>query len=71
MTHQTEIICDFCSENLSYSEGITLNYLHLINETAPNVNGYVIDVFMEPILNEDKYFCGLGCLEKWILKEKK
>lgn len=65
------IICDNCFEDLSHSEGITLNYLRLVNETAPHAGGYVIDVFMVPILDQDKIFCGLGCLKRWLDKESK
>lgn len=44
--------------------------LLLKSENLPTKNGISIDVFIQPPLNEEKRFCGFGCLEKWTIEKK-
>lgn len=66
-----KILCDNCDNDLSESDGITKYRLHLSCERAPHTGGMVLDVYIYPILEEDKHFCGFVCLKKWIEKQGK
>lgn len=66
-----KIQCDYCDNDLTYSDGITKHRLKLVCENAPYINCNVIDFYVYPILEEEKHFCGFGCLKKWMEKEGK
>lgn len=60
--------CDFCENDLTYSDGISQYRLNLNCIHCPHIGG-VIDVMIYPTLSEEKNFCGLGCLKKWLEKD--
>lgn len=66
-----QIKCDNCGRDLSYSNG---GYDHCLilkdREYGPDSN-IIIDYYIYPLLDEDKYLCDFGCLKKWMEKEKK
>ncbi len=41
--------------------------ISLKNVGLPPLGHVSIDFHIEPPLEEDLYFCGLGCLKKWII----
>jgi hypothetical protein len=45
-------------------------YLCLKSESLSPINGVSVDVFIQSPLEEEKRFCGFGCLKKWILENK-
>lgn len=61
-----EIKCDECRTDLTYSGGSYCHCLHLKNRKYGPKDGHIIDVYFHPIINEDKYFCDLNCLKKWL-----
>ncbi len=66
-----KILCDNCSADLTYSMG---GYDHCLclkdREYGPQGNA-VIDYYMRPLLEDEKIFCGFGCLRNWMNKEEK
>ena len=66
MGQEIKIICDNCNRDLTYSMG---GYDHCLmlkdRKFGPN-SSIVLDYYMNPLLESDKFFCGFGCLKKWI-----
>lgn len=65
---QTTITCDGCGNNLDGGTGYPGFRLILISEPLPMGGGPTCDIYVPPSINEDKYFCRLPCLKKWIEK---
>jgi len=64
MTIQIE--CDNCGEDLTYSRGAYSHSLVLKDSEYGPDSDFIYDVFIYPLLEEDKHFCGFGCLKKWM-----
>ena len=64
--------CDFCNSDLTHDHGCDAYKLTLSCERLPvNPESQIrYDVLICPILNCDYHFCGLGCLKKWVEKDK-
>ncbi len=63
--------CSFCGEDLrKLNRSITDYCLLLRAAELPNTTGVSIDVFVVPPIDKDHWFCGMGCLSKWIDKQK-
>ena len=64
--------CDYCGDKKfrQMNPDISDWCLLLKNELVPPVSNISIDVYIQPPLEEEKRFCGFGCLDKW-LQEKK
>lgn len=60
-----KILCDHCERDLTHSGGIIDHCLVLTDRNFGPNDGIVIDVYIYPLLDEPKYFCGFGCLNKW------
>ncbi len=68
---KTSISCDFCNSDLTYSNGGYDHCLHLIDRRYGPSGSIIIDYYMLPLLDEDLYFCGFMCLEKWFENRSK
>lgn len=63
---EIKIICDSCDRDITYT-GNSIDYrLALKNERIQSKEGAVTDMMVYPILDDDLYFCGKGCLKKYI-----
>jgi hypothetical protein len=70
MPKTVKISCDECGADLSYS-GNSVDYrVALLNESIPSRGGFVTDMMIYPALEQNAYFCGLGCLDKWRDRER-
>lgn len=59
--------CEACKQDLSTTEGIMAWRLHLGSEPIPMQAGCAtVDVYVHPHIDKDCYFCGFGCLKKWV-----
>lgn len=63
---KTEINCDYCGTDLTYSRGVYDYALCLKNRRLVVEGSCVIDYFSYPPIEHDCDFCGIGCLEKWV-----
>jgi hypothetical protein len=63
-------LCDNCEKDLTYSGGCIDHCLKLSDRHYGPSSDFVFDVYIYPLLKEDLFFCGFGCLEKWIEKRK-
>ena len=67
----SKILCNQCTGDLTYSMGGYDHCLTLKDRCYGPEGSAVSDYYMVPCLEEDKFFCGFGCLKKWIEKEGK
>ncbi len=61
--------CDFCNCDLTDSNGGSRWRLKLSNDVMnENSSMTTFDIFWIPPIEDDKdkYFCGFGCLKKWL-----
>jgi hypothetical protein len=65
-----KILCDNCYADLTYSRGGYDHCLHLEDRHYGPDSSIVVDYYMYPLLDNDAYFCGFECLEKWMEKRK-
>jgi hypothetical protein len=65
-----KILCDNCDADLTYSRGGYDHCLCLKNRHFGPDSSAVVDYYMYPLLDADVFFCGFGCLEKWMEKRK-
>ena len=65
-SHIHTITCDSCDRKLGFSESITDYYLSLTCHTCENLTGASLDLYMCPPIDQQKHFCGLGCLRNWL-----
>lgn len=61
-----KILCDYCNQDLTYSYGRFDHCLILKDRKYGPNSDAIIDCYICPIIDEDKYFCGKGCLKKWL-----
>lgn len=68
---ETTVNCDSCGAHLNAPTPYDADYyLTLRQDEAPHEPGHpVIDIYIHPILDSDKHFCGFKCLESWIKKK--
>lgn len=64
-----KIHCDNCGNDLTNDNGIDDYRLQLQCQKLPYGSNVRISVYVYPLLEEDKHFCGFGCLKKWMDKE--
>jgi len=62
--------CDNCDDDLTFSSGTTKFRLTLSSKHLPHDNSPTMDIYIYPPIECDKHFCGLGCLEQWLEKQK-
>ena len=65
---KTEITCDSCERKIERQIGYSTHFLSLSNMYMSPGGGVSYDVMELPILDDDLYFCGIGCLKNWINK---
>jgi len=70
MSRKMKILCDNCESDLTYSRGGYDHCLILSDRKYGPYCDMIIDYYIYPIIDEDKFFCGIGCLKKWLEKEK-
>lgn len=62
--------CSNCSSDLTHSEWSMDWRLELsATQMLPPENKKVMDVRLNPLLDQTHSFCGLGCLHKWVEEE--
>lgn len=62
--------CSNCGEDTKYSQLRGMDWRVKIEAQMKYPHGpAVADYNMLPPIEDDKYFCDLGCLRKWINKE--
>jgi hypothetical protein len=66
MGKQIQILCDNCSRDLTSTGASPQFRLHLMAEALPHTSVAIHAVMVYPPIKEDKYFCGLSCLEAWL-----
>lgn len=61
-------ICTSCKRilNTENKSGVDFFYLKLENVINLNKSMYSSDILFNPILDHDKFFCGLSCLRYWL-----
>lgn len=71
MPSQTKITCDGCGRDRTWT-GNSVDYrlalvVQRIPAGPPDRNGSVsvFDMMIHPPIDQDAYFCGLDCLDKW------
>ena len=64
-----KLLCDHCKTDLTYSRGGYDHCLRLSDRKFGPDSCAVADYYMEPLLDDEKIFCGFACLKKW-LEEK-
>ena len=69
MQYDADMKCDYCDRTID-SPYPGSQYLLLKPLPTPNTLKISLDFMMYPILQDEKKFCGLGCLGKWLEKEK-
>lgn len=60
-----KIVCEYCDDGLAQREGTPKWRLLLSAERVPHV-GRVLELYVPKPLDEDVYFCRLGCLVEWL-----
>lgn len=68
MPLESKITCDHCNADLTFSRGGYDHCLKLSDREYGPLGNIVLDYLIYPIIDKDKYFCGLGCLKKWTEK---
>lgn len=68
MPKEIKILCDNCNRDLTYSRGGYDHCLILSDRKYGPDSCWVTGYYMEPEIDGDKYFCGKGCLKRWLEK---
>lgn len=64
---EVTVNCDGCAGKVNEPTQCDRYYLRLSQGSAPHKRGYpTIDIYIHPMLDEDKHFCGFKCLQNWI-----
>lgn len=65
-----KVTCDHCGADLTTRSNVTDYRLRLSSESKPLCGGgTVTDMWIEPELDKDAYFCGIKCLLGWVKKK--
>lgn len=65
------VTCDFCERDLTFSGACLIPTLCLFEETRPAGTQVIVGNNWVPMINGTKHFCGLKCLELWVLNKNK
>ena len=65
---ETKITCDYCEQDLTSTGSYPMYRLRLAAERLPHDCSAIYDIYIIPPIENDNYFCGLGCLGKWLEK---
>lgn len=66
MSKKVKYICDACERDITYSQGGYEHSLILYDRKYGPDSNIIITYYMYPLLDEEKIFCGFGCLKKWL-----
>lgn len=66
MPKKVTVTCDTCERDLSVSGGADAYRLVLAPEKLPHPGGVHLDIMVYPPIDRTHYFCGLGCLARWV-----
>lgn len=66
----TEIKCDTCARDLTYTGNCEGWRLALLPEAQAHRGGFVTAMAVCPPVDRGYHFCGLGCLDKWRDRER-
>lgn len=68
---KTEVKCDYCRKDLTYSRG-GYDYVLSLKNRRIGPNGDAVLAYMSiPSIDCDCDFCGTACLEKWLKNDMK
>ncbi len=63
--------CTFCCQDISHGNQVYDGILKLSDcPLSPKGGGVVLDICIQPQLGKDHFFCGMGCLKKWLEKQE-
>lgn len=57
--------CKYCQRDLSTC-GPVMDYRLVLKCESIPIDGATVDVYMQPPIESDLYFCGFGCLKQWV-----
>jgi hypothetical protein len=60
------VTCDGCGRDITTTGNCEDWRLKLANDPIPNPGPTATLLAISPPIREDKYFCGLKCLAKWL-----
>lgn len=60
-----EIKCSYCNDDLLTTNNSIDYRLKLSCEKIRSGSGAVTDMLIYPMIDHDRYFCGLGCMKSW------
>jgi hypothetical protein len=67
---ETEVKCDSCNSKLDTPTQYEADYyLELSQDSAPRAAGATFAMYVHPLLDRRKHFCGFKCLENWAKKQ--
>lgn len=66
----TEIKCDQCAKDLTYTGNCEDYYLTLHSSSKASRGGCVTLMAIRPPIGRAHHFCGLSCLDKWRDRER-
>lgn len=67
MTETKKTTCDGCQRFLDVTDNSVDYRLRLTCERIPSTPGAVTDMLKYPIIEKDRHYCSLGCLQKHII----
>ena len=67
MSAKIKITCDGCQRHLHLTDNSIDYRLRLTCERIPTHRGAVMDMMKYPIIEADRHYCSLGCLQKHII----
>jgi len=62
---KTEFRCDYCNANITNCHHIK-HSLTLSNRSYGGYGENISALYVHPILEEEKHFCGIRCLGDWL-----
>jgi len=66
MVERTEITCDGCGRDLTYTGNCEAYRLALSNERIRSRGSIVTSMAAYPAIERTAHFCKLSCLRKWL-----
>jgi hypothetical protein len=66
MAKNVSIICDGCGKDITETGAMPAFRLRLSSEPLPSNSNVIFGVLVYSEIKEDKYFCGLNCLQLWV-----
>lgn len=70
MAKTVQIKCDSCAKDLTYRSNCVDYYLTLSSESKASLGGIVTAMMIYPAIDDDLFFCGLSCLDRWTARRQ-